>query len=220
MALGEEFQMFRKHPLRLTNIIYITARWVTCRRMQYYRFNLSSVFALASIVSTVVYTCTNPWLFFVSLISDTLSIVITSLDCNSAIQAATWITSFAISSNALLFLIRVNTVYHDSRLARTVFTLLWLATFASLVGPWAVDSSKIGSGPASFCAITTAAKYTGTVWAISALFDTVVFIAISIRVLSLSLASTWRSRFKAFIRGQGLGRLTRALLKTGQLYYL
>jgi hypothetical protein len=53
------------------------------------------------------------------------------------------------------------------------------------------------------------------------IFDMLVFIAISIRMVSLSrLDTTSTTRIDTFFRGHGLGPLPRTLLHGGQLYYL
>ena len=58
---------------------------------------------------------------------------------------------------------------------------------------------------------------------ISAANDTIIFLAITYRLLSdrfrLSVASRL-SAVSAFFKGEGLGALSRLLLQTGQFYYL
>lgn len=52
--------------------------------------------------------------------------------------------------------------------------------------------------------------------------DTFVFLAITYRLAAdAALAEgSWRSRLLAVIKGKGLHRLSRSLMKSGQLYYL
>ncbi|KAK7683724.1 hypothetical protein QCA50_013100 [Cerrena zonata] len=140
------------------------------------------------------------------------------ISCSKAFQIVAWLGAFAAPINALLFLIRVTGVYHDSRPAIMVFTILWLSTLTSLAAPWGFHGIKIG--PTSFCIPTGFGKFDGVPFILITIFDTVVFIAITIRVLSISMVNTWRSRLRAFTSGQGMGKLTGALLQTGQLYYL
>jgi hypothetical protein len=55
----------------------------------------------------------------------------------------------------------------------------------------------------------------------TAVFDTLVFLAISYRMVSVALSdNTWGARAKSFFRGDGLHRLSKALLQSGQAYYL
>jgi len=50
--------------------------------------------------------------------------------------------------------------------------------------------------------------------------DTLVFLAISCRMVSRSMVnSTWSARAKSFIRGDGLQHLSKSLLQSGQAYY-
>lgn len=131
-----------------------------------------------------------------------------------------WIGAFAVPANALLFLLRVNAVYHDFRLAKCGFIFLWSLVFilTSLTAPWGFEGLNIG--PTQFCTVSGVAKFEAAVFVTMTMFDTAVFLSITVRVLSLSSATTLRSRVKAFTKGQGMSELTKALLQTGQLYYL
>jgi hypothetical protein len=52
-------------------------------------------------------------------------------------------------------------------------------------------------------------------------FDTLVFFAISLRIVSFSIVGdTFGARMRSFFRGDGLPNLSRSLLYGGQLYYL
>lgn len=51
--------------------------------------------------------------------------------------------------------------------------------------------------------------------------DTLVFFAISYRIVSSAMvSSTWSARVKSFFMGDGLLNLSKALLQGGQVYYL
>lgn len=51
--------------------------------------------------------------------------------------------------------------------------------------------------------------------------DTLVFLAISYRILKhTTRGDSWRARAKSFLAGDGLPKLSKALLQGGQLYYL
>ena len=143
---------------------------------------------------------------------------ISHISCGTAFQIVAWLGTFAAPLNASLFLIRANSVYHDSRRARVIFTFLWLCTLTSLAAPWGFHGVKIG--PTSFCIPAGFGKFDGVPFFLITIFDTVVFISISLRVLSLSLANNWRDRMRTFASGRGMGTVSRALLQTGQIYYL
>jgi len=54
-----------------------------------------------------------------------------------------------------------------------------------------------------------------------AIYDTLVFLAISFRILSYTVVGdTFEARVKSFFRGTGLPSLSRSILQGGQLYYL
>jgi hypothetical protein len=54
-----------------------------------------------------------------------------------------------------------------------------------------------------------------------AIYDTLVFLAISFRILSYTVVGdTFEARVKSFFRGTGLPNLSRSILQGGQLYYL
>jgi len=55
---------------------------------------------------------------------------------------------------------------------------------------------------------------------VTALNDTLIFFAISYRMVSISIVdSTWSARVRSFIRGDGLRHLSKALLQSRQVYY-
>ena len=51
-------------------------------------------------------------------------------------------------------------------------------------------------------------------------YDTMVFLAISIRLLLDNPADGWIAKAKVFISTEKMGYLSQALLQTGQVYYL
>lgn len=52
-------------------------------------------------------------------------------------------------------------------------------------------------------------------------YDTLVIIFISYRLATDSLMeTTWRARLRSVVNGKGLFSLSRALMRSGQLYYL
>ena len=139
------------------------------------------------------------------------------LNCSTAVRVVALFGALSAPLNALLFLLRVVGVYHHSRLVMCGFTVLWLSTLASIVAPWGYKGSNIG--PTQYCIPEGTAKYNGVSFVLLTVFDTTVFIAITLRVMSVSMLDTWKLRRIAFVGGRGLGRLTGALLQTGQLYY-
>ncbi|CAL1707946.1 unnamed protein product [Somion occarium] len=120
--------------------------------------------------------------------------------------------------NALLFFIRVRGVFLDSRKISAGFLVLWLLTLSALSEPFGFQASHIG--PTPYCIVVNVSKFTSIGFITVTLFDTSVFVGITLRMLSFSFENTWRGRLKMFLSGKGMGHVSRALLQTGQLYYL
>jgi hypothetical protein len=69
--------------------------------------------------------------------------------------------------------------------------------------------------------ITSVAPYGSAPIVLNAVNDTIIFIAISVRLVSFtSTSDSFVARIKSFWLGDSLPDLSRALLRGGQLYYL
>lgn len=87
------------------------------------------------------------------------------------------------------------------------------------MGPWTTTSSTIG--PTSFCIVDHTVKFSGAVYILVTVFDTAVLLAVTLHVISISFASTRPGLWlRALTKGEGMGKLSKVLLQTGQLYYL
>lgn len=75
-------------------------------------------------------------------------------------------------------------------------------------------------GTTSNCIDVAVQSYTSSGFVAAAVNDTVVFLAISYRLISISFTDTWSERLNNFFRGQHMNHVSRVLLQTGQLYYL
>jgi hypothetical protein len=133
---------------------------------------------------------------------------------------------FALSlpSSSALFLLRVAAVYSNKRIITMVFGVLWLALLgvnllgAICSGP---ESSCYGNHPTFIDMIHLSLVYSSTPVILNVIFNTLVFIAISIRIMSFSrIDGSLKTRAGVFFRGDGFSKLTRALLQGGQIYYL
>ena len=54
----------------------------------------------------------------------------------------------------------------------------------------------------------------------TAIYDTLMYLAISWKLASFAPVDRWQDRLKSFITGEGLGWLSKVLLQSGQVYYL
>lgn len=97
--------------------------------------------------------------------------------------------------------------------------ILWvLAVVGTIIIPFSVTSSKdIESG---LCVITTVKKAVIVPSFTVGIFDTSVYLSVSSRMLRHDNISGRWNVLKAFFAGDKLGVVSRALVKTGQLYFL
>ncbi|CAL1706715.1 unnamed protein product [Somion occarium] len=135
--------------------------------------------------------------------------------CEPVLKAVGWFEAFSLILNSLLFLFRALAVFSLSPKIKALFSFLWLITLTALTIPF---SSTLNIGPV--CNIDDVKPFISVSFALVTTFDTAVFVAISLEVLRYNLVDTRRKGFISFVCGQGLGQVSRALLLTGQLYYL
>jgi hypothetical protein len=147
---------------------------------------------------------------------------------------------FAIggSATSLLFFLRVRAVYSRSKIITAFFGVLWLG----IAGTSILIMLGI-TGSESFCCLSyrdfecdnrsgnhipytrrcmekPPHKYVTVPIVLTAVNDTLVFLAISYRMVSSAMtSSTWSARARLFFTGEGLHQLSKALLQSGQIYY-
>lgn len=126
----------------------------------------------------------------------------------------------AVSLTSLLFFFRVRAILYTNKWIVAIFSLLWLGTVAgSATVPFAITGSHIG--PTDYCVNTGVKPYSSTGIIIVAANDTLVFFAISWKLLSSpAIDESIKAKAKVFISGNGLPAITRSLLQSGQEYYL
>ncbi|KAF9241313.1 hypothetical protein BU15DRAFT_73440 [Melanogaster broomeanus] len=126
----------------------------------------------------------------------------------------------ASAANSYLFLKRVHAVFLKDRIVCHFFTFLWFAGFGTsflpLIGPLH-DNYEIAD--TKHCTGTGAADYQSAAFIVPGLFDTLVFLAVTYKILVSHRTSTPRT-WMAFWRGEALPRLSRAILQGGQQYYM
>jgi len=125
----------------------------------------------------------------------------------------------AMPATSLLFFFRVRAVWSNSKIITAFFGMLWLGNLGtSVLVPFAVDGAHIGT--TQRCIDTAVRSYASTPIVLNAINDTLIFIAISLRIVAFTVAGdTWGAHIRSFVSGDGLPRMSRALLQGGQLYY-
>ena len=126
-----------------------------------------------------------------------------------------------ILSTSLLFFFRIRAIYANNKLVVAFFALLWLSVAATgLTIPWAIKGGNIG--PTKYCINESLAPYASGSIITSLIHDSLVFFAISYKLVSNSYISEGdiSTRVKSFFFGSSLPRFSKLVLQDGQLYYL
>lgn len=101
-----------------------------------------------------------------------------------------------------------------------MFSTLWLG----VVSAYIYDSVNAANGFVLFPEANVCVQVTeldASAAFVNAIFDTLVYLAISWKMSSFStIGDNRRARLKSFIRGDGLLGLSKSLLRSGQVYYL
>ena len=99
-----------------------------------------------------------------------------------------------------------------------IFSILWLLTFVTFLAP--PTAVRWDSGPSRVCRITTVTKENSVGSFVGAIHDTLVFLAITIKILQDYPVQGWRARIGLFFDSRKMTHIFRVVLQTGQLYYL
>jgi hypothetical protein len=136
------------------------------------------------------------------------------------------ITRFIAAANMLimpaaasLFCIRLSAVYSRDKYITTFFGSCWLIVLSFFI----FDSAKalfrlphvIQSTQCLVVEHHDAWGYMAT-----AVYDTLMYFAISWRLASFAMLDSWHHRVRSFATGHRLGWLSKVLLQSGQKYYL
>lgn len=118
-----------------------------------------------------------------------------------------------------LFLIRLNAVYSRDRGIMSIFGFCWLVILALFV--YESTDSLLQFEDVTRDRPCAAIEY-NTAWAYiaTAVYDTLLYLAVSWRLASFSTSNIWHDRLQSFFTGDGLGWLSKVLLRSGQVYYL
>lgn len=160
-------------------------------------------------------------IFSLAYITTSTIFVVSPVGSCQALQVALGICYiFAVSSSSLLFIFRVRAVFHFQPMVVYLFYFLWVAVLGSaMIIPFSIAGMHIG--PTRMCINTEVKPYTSAAVIINGVNDTLVFLAISWRLLTMNLVDeSWSARVRSFVHGRGFSRLTGTLLHGGQLYYL
>lgn len=223
MCLSEEYQIYRRSGMTLPNIAYILSRWARQRNTI---LNTTRRAKRCLSVGSLGF-CTSCTVWAVAPVAhcQVLEYVICSF------------YAISLPATSALFFFRVKAVYSDSKIVTLFFGALWfLVALLSILLMLAVKSSEyihvlgwisdklhIPTGHIPFttrCHESIVKEYVSVPTIITAVYDTLVFLAISWRVISYTVEGyTWQARSRSFFKGTGLHSVSKALLRAGQLYY-
>lgn len=162
-------------------------------------------------------------------------------DCFGYMNAMGSMTVLATAANFYLFFLRVRAVYENARSITIIFGAWWLALIGTtLVFPFSISTSVSTLHCQSMhnlipilfsflqhlastghCYVSTLESWTTISMWVNMGYDTSIFLAISCRIVSYSVAGRAPNRrVISSFRGDGLPRMCRDLLHQGQLYYL
>ncbi|KAF7373759.1 hypothetical protein MSAN_00587400 [Mycena sanguinolenta] len=163
---------------------------------------LSRAFTLAYILANVVYS--------VAPVKNCNAIALGFSICLIGTQTAT----------AMLFFLRVTAVWHPSKIAFAVFSILWIAVLgAGITVPLGLRAAHIG--PTMQCVITAVPSDVEVAVIVPLINDTAIFFAISYRILAHTIVmDSIVAHLRVFLGGTGLSTLSQALLRSGQHFYL
>lgn len=141
-------------------------------------------------------------------------------NCNTVVHVISAIATTTTCLGTYLFLVRARSVFFHSTWAKVVFTGLWFIAVGGVIAtaPFSFYGARVE--PGGLCAVSKVAKIESVGSLTVAAFDITVFVTITYRVLSMERKLGRWAMVRAFILGSKAGSITRALLRTGQLYFL
>ncbi|KAI0783195.1 hypothetical protein C8Q75DRAFT_469059 [Abortiporus biennis] len=212
MSLREEFIMFSRHRFTFPDSVYVLSRLSTC------------AFLILSLMD-------------ISFNTGGLQ----NENCHTLIGSVSIATTIATISSCLLFFFRIRAVFFDVRIIVLFFFLLFLGTSASDIQSISSQHFFKNKSEDPQCQRTGVNKSGGTGYILILTYETLVYLAISVRLYMLhailpamsqekssespsdsqpSFGSSFRYHLKRFFTGEGMGFLSKALFMSGQIYYL
>lgn len=149
------------------------------------------------------------------------SLVIPLVNCKVLMYTVGWLGAVAGWLSTSLFLFRVHGVFYEYLPARLFFSFMWFSAVICIIVLPSQYTGATPTPPHALCAVHSVKRFSIILLFPVAIFDWLVFVAISIRVVRIFAPHNhWRDMFKAFATGRGMGIIPKALLRTGQFYFL
>ncbi|KAL4067975.1 hypothetical protein V8B97DRAFT_1939408 [Scleroderma yunnanense] len=140
-------------------------------------------------------------------------------NCRSMAISMTVFCVVSVMSSDFLFLTRVCAVYYDNKLVCFVFILLWICNAGALCLLFTgIHFMEIAH--TEKCITTKGEKYVAVSFLVPLFFDTMVYIAIMIKLLPSRKQNEKKVTRRSIFRVESLPRLSHAIMRGGQQYYL
>lgn len=145
----------------------------------------------------------------------------TLLACNGVSTASGTFCVVIMGTTGFLFLRRVHAVYADKCLIRWLFSFLWFTASSVVISLIPGSFGKHIPGT-KYCAVYAEGRWAPFNNFMPAIFDTLVFIAVSYRLSfqTIQELGTQKGWTASWFSARGLPTLSQAILRGGQLYYL
>lgn len=139
-------------------------------------------------------------------------------NCQAMVNSIGWFAAFSVAFNNILFLIRIRGVYFRAPYVSVAFLALWFTTLATFTAPFSFTALTIT--PTAYCAVVKIERFVTAGVVATAVYDTAVFVAISIRLVSFCVGNSWREKLRNFMESKDLAAVSNLLWSTGLLYYM
>ncbi|KAF8912001.1 hypothetical protein CPB84DRAFT_1820711 [Gymnopilus junonius] len=130
-----------------------------------------------------------------------------------------WVYALAIIFSASLFFFRVRAICDGNKWVVAFFAFMWIAVVAGMLTvTTGISGGEIGD--TKYCLVLKVESYVGAASIIPLVNDTLVFLAITYRLVTNShMEYTLKDGFRTLVFGDCLPAFSRALLQDGQRYY-
>ncbi|KAF4609851.1 hypothetical protein D9613_010431 [Agrocybe pediades] len=141
-------------------------------------------------------------------------------NCRVFEKVVDWLFPVAVPFTSLLFFFRVRAIFDNNKFVVAFFGFMWLAVLAGcLTVTQGVTGANIGT--TNYCINASLEGYVSAAAIIPLVNDTLVFIAISWRLLMNShLEANLKDGVRTLVFGVHMPAFSKSLLQDGQAYYL
>jgi len=168
---------------------------------------------------TLIYFLSRASILVYTLLNTTLQTA-SHRHCLAIARTSCVLCHVAFSSTAFLFFLRVRAVFNKDKYVVGFFFIVWLGILGVSVAT-AAAGKAVFPNPTHYCIGEPFQPYVGAVPTTVAINDTLVFLAISWRLLKDSWPETGTPlNLGSFFRGEYLPACSKAVLQDGQVYYL